>query len=110
MTDSSAAKSGEEQAIHIAELEAANAELTRKGEGLCQQNGNLLIEQHDLKKRIAKLNAAINDTASVLPECYVSMCENPDDADLLEPTLVEKAEYAVKRIAELEAEIAELVR
>lgn len=34
-------------------IDAETKDLTRKGEGLCEQNGTLLVQQHDLKNRLA---------------------------------------------------------
>lgn len=48
-----------EAAAEIERLEQDIQELTRKGEALCVQNGTLMIEDHDLKKRVAKLELTI---------------------------------------------------
>ena len=60
-------------------------ELTRKGESLCCQNGNLLIEQHDLKAEIAKLQAEVielRERVLAWENLEASVC--PEDIGLVE--------------------------
>lgn len=45
----------------LAEAQAANSDLLCKGEMLCGQNGNLLIEQHDLARAVVRLWDGFND-------------------------------------------------
>lgn len=40
-------------------LEQELAEAIRKGEGLCDQNGGLMIENHDLKKELSTLKQGV---------------------------------------------------
>ena len=47
----------------IEELEQENAELTQKGESLCCQNGNLLVQEHALKADLEAVETAILDFA-----------------------------------------------
>ena len=44
---------------HIADLEQQNAELIRKGEGLCSAYGNELIKTHDLEQKLTDLRTAV---------------------------------------------------
>lgn len=93
------------------ELKKRMQELTEKGESLCHQNGNLLIENHDLKKRVQELEAEVSKAMDAL-----------DGYGRTNPGLVEAAEEAVRssnewrieacglsaKLATLEAEIERL--
>ncbi len=53
------AEKSELKTREIDRLNAQLAEVTRKGESLCCQNGNLLVQEHDLKSKLERAEALL---------------------------------------------------